>query len=446
MPTATRYPTKRIDCWGQMKEIRRRHFRHTWEAREKGEVVILGVFEWFLCLFSGLGDFANPSYGPYYTVLMRNPDQLVKTMEFTESLGFTKDVCSSMRCHLGQLYSGLTTKSPLGGTMVPDFIFQPAICHSVVKTGQLASEYLGIPYFDLEFPFKDSPQTRRYLVAQMEEAIEWMGKVTGRRYDDEKFLHALECEWECMVLWARICELNKAVPAPLDMRMMWSLRLPIVTSRHRLMAVDFYRTLHDEVKERVRQGISANGRETARLTYEGGPPFYAVNIFREPEPYGAVFVGGEAAFVTMAAWDMNEADGSWKPALTPAERGIEVRTRQQGMDSLAELYLKYYPMLRWLGLQNKPLEHVRRAQDWGAQGVVFHLDRGCRALSAGMEEAKLAVQRAGFPTVMYESSMCDPRDLDREKVRDLLESFFESLGLSRLSPDEGCGPEVGSDE
>ena len=182
-----------------------------------------------------------------------------------------------------------------------------------------------------------------------------------------------------------------------------------------------------------------------RLTYEGGPPFYAVNIFREPEPYGAVFVGGETAFVTMAAWDINEEDGSWQPAHTPAERGIEIRTRQQGLESLAELYLKYYPMLRWLGLQNKPLEHVRRAQDWGARGVVFHLDRGCRALSAGMEEARLAVQRAGFPTVMYESSMCDPRDLDREKVRDLLESFFESLGLSRIAPVEATGKQGGGD-
>ena len=157
-------------------------------------------------------------------------------------------------------------------------------------------------------------------------------------------------------------------------------------------------------------------------------------------------MGGEAAFVTMTAWDMNEEDGSWKPAPTPAERGIEVRTRQQGLESLAELYLKYYPMLRWLGLQNKPLEHVRRAQDWGAKGVVFHMDRGCRALSAGMEEAKLAVQRAGFPTVMYESSMCDPRDLDREKVRDLMESFFESLGLSKIPPQGGMGPPESGDE
>ena len=35
--------------------------------------------------------------------------------------------------------------------------------------------------------------------------------------------------------------------------------------------------------------------------------------------------------------------------------------------------------------------------------------------------------------------MCDPRDLDRERVSDMLESFFESLGLSKIDRHDGDG-------
>jgi hypothetical protein len=62
-------------------------------------------------------------------------------------------------------------------------------------------------------------------------------------------------------------------------------------------------------------------------------------------------------------------------------------------------------------------------------------------LGAGIEEAKMAVQQAGYPTAMYEASMCDPRDLDRERVSDMLESFFESLGLSKIDRHDGNGKE-----
>lgn len=445
MPTITRYPTKPIECWNMMKDLRRAHFRHTWEAHSKGDVVILGIFEWFLCLFSGLGDFANPSYGPYHTVFMRNQAELIKNLEYTEQLGFTHDVCSAMRSHLGQIYRGLTTRSPLGDTVIPDFVFQPSLCHSVVKTGQLASEHLGIPYFDLEFSYKSTPQTKKYLIAQMQEAIEWMEQVTGRKYDDEKFIAALNNEWESMVLWARICEFQKAVPAPMDIRMMRSLRLPGVTLRHKKEAVIYFRTLYDEVQQRVKDGISAKGIETARLTYEGGTTHYNPSFFlRQPEKYGAVIVASQGAFTTMGVWQVHHEDGTWTAARTPKERGIEIRNREQGLESLAELYLDYYPILRWAGQGSHPQEFVKRVRDYSAVGAVFGLDRGCRALSAGEEEAKLAVQRAGIPVTMYEVCMCDPRDTDQQRIQDQMDAFFESLGLLKLElkPEKGPAEEV----
>ena len=111
----TRYPTEPVKCWSKMKEIRRKHFRHTWEAVGKGEPIIMGIQGGIMTAFlAGFGDFANPSFGPYYTGSMRDLDLNIRYSEASEFRGYPRDLCSSMRNHLGQLSLGLSTRSPDG--------------------------------------------------------------------------------------------------------------------------------------------------------------------------------------------------------------------------------------------------------------------------------------------------------------------------------------------
>ena len=425
-----KYKTKPLDCWPMMKELRRAHFKHTWEAKEKGDLVVMGIFEWFLALCAGFGDYANPSYGPYYTVMLRDKEKALKCFEVAEAKGFRRDICASMRCHLGQLYMGLTQKGPRGEMVRPDFILQPASCYSMSKTGQIVSEELQIPYLNLEFPGKDSPNTRTYLLAEMEEAIEWMEKETGRTFSDEKFIEAVENEWECMVLWARISEQTKAIPSPLDYRMLWSLRIPSITSRYKKQTVEFYQILFDEVKERVANEISATEYETARLFHQFLPPFYALDIFKEPLKYGASFIGGDGAYTSMAAWVIHE-DGTWVAAKTPRERGIDLNTREKAMEALVDLYLAHLPASRCTTSINQK-EVVKMVQDWHVDGVVLMIDRGCKTLSAGQEEQIVELKMAGIPRMVYEGSHADHRDFDEASTLDRLDMFLESLGLTRF--------------
>lgn len=425
-----KYKTKQLDCWPMMKELRRAHFKHTWEAREKGELVVMGIFEWFLALCAGFGDYANPSYGPYYTIILRDKEKTLKCFEIAEAKGFRRDICASMRCHLGQLYMGLTERSPTGKVVKPDFILQPAACYAMSKTGQIVSEELQIPYLNVEFPTKDTKNTRAYVISEMEEAIRWIEKRTGKTFGDENFIQAVQNEWECMVLWARISELNKTIPAPLDYRQMWSLRIPNITSRYKKETVKFYEILLEEVRDRVANEISANAYETARLFHQFLPPFYALDIFKEPLKYGASFIGGDGAFTSMGAWFIHD-DGTWEAAKTPHERGIEVKDRGDALETLADLYLGYLPASRctmWV----KPNEVVKMVQDWHVDGVVLMIDRGCKTLSAGQEEQVLELKEAGIPRMVYEGSHADYRDFDETTTLHRLDIFLESLGLTTL--------------
>jgi benzoyl-CoA reductase subunit B len=425
-----KYKTKRLDCWPMMKELRRAHFKHTWEARDKGDLVVMGIFEWFLALCAGFGDYANPSYGPYYTQMLRDKEKALKTFEVAEAKGFRRDICASMRCHLGQLYMGLTQRGPKGEIVKPDFILQPASCYSMSKTGQIVSEELQIPYLNLEFPTKDTKNTRAYLLTEMEEAINWMEKKTGRSFNDEKFIEAVQNEWECMVLWARTCELNKAIPAPLDYRQMWSLRIPNITSRYKKDTVKFYQILLEEVKDRVANEISANAYETARLFHQFLPPFYGLDIFKEPLKYGASFMGGDGVFTSMGAWAIHE-DGTWEAAKTPGERGIALNNREDALKALADLYLAYSPASRCTTSAN-PKEVIKMVKDWHVDGVVLMIDRGCKTLSAGQEEQIVELKEAGIPRMVYEGSHADFRDFDEATTLRRFALFLENLGLTKL--------------
>lgn len=426
-----KYKTKAVECWPLMKEIRRKHFRHTWAAQEKGELVIMGIFEWFLALPAGFGDYANPSYGPYYTVILRDKLKTIECYDVAESRGIRRDICPSMRLHLGQLYMGLSQKGPTGVNIKPDFILQPATCYSMSKTGQIVSEKLDIPFRNLEFPRKSSPNTLAYLIREFDNAIEWMIEQTGRVYDDDKLIKAVENEWEASVLWAKIAELNKTVPSPLDFKMLWSLKIPNLTTRHMDETVQFYRILYDEVKDRISEGISANEYQTARLFHMFLPPFYATGIMKEPLKYGASFIGGDAAFSLMGAWDVQE-DGTWMVSKTPKERGIVLDTREKALEALADLYMNHCPVNRATVIQYTRKELVKLVNDWHVDGVVIGLDKGCKTLSANQEEQAIEFKAAGIPRMTYEGSHADFRDFDEHVTLQRMDVFLEGLGLTEL--------------
>jgi benzoyl-CoA reductase subunit B len=429
------YETEPVGCWARMKELRRGHFRHTWEAAARGEPVIQGIVEFFLGYFSGIGDFANPSYGPYFTVMMRDPKFAARVFEGAEAKGLPRDICSSMRCHLGQLFTGMSFRGPEGQTMHPDMVIQMAGCHSILKTGQLFSQHSGVPYFIMDFPPAGKDEDARvYVKSQLQEGIEWMERVTGRKYDDEKLVEGVKTEYETGRLLAEIMDLQKSVPAPLDMRQLWSLRLPGVTLRHKAETVAFYKELLDEVKYRVARQVSARGIETARLMMDGIPPFFRIDILRYPAKYGAVVVGGDSLFITGGMWHLQD-DGSWLVPPPLEQWRPEARTRDDAFELICDMRLTFGP--RPYACDIRPFvphdECVWRAKHFSADGVIIHMDRGCRAAQQGMMENKLALDQAGFRTVIYEASQADFRDFDERQIYDTLDAFLESLGLSSIS-------------
>lgn len=429
MATDQQYPTRPLECWEKAEELRRFHGRHVWEVQKKGGLLIHGMAD-FQGVLAGMGDFAQTEFTPHFGALMKDPREAIKCHEATEARGFSHDLCSSMRCHLGAMFLGFGFTSIQGERLRPDLVLQSVPCNSLPKTSQLYSEYWGLPSFTVDIPWKESPATFKYLADQLRELIEWMEKVTGKKYDDERLLQGVRNEWRCLALFARVLDLNRAVPAPLDLRHIFPLQIPALLQPHRDEVVAFYGELLAEVEERVKDGISARGHETRRIMHGGFTPMYYMDILRYPAQFGAIYVTSDLAWRNGAWTTMSSEDGGWKPApLTPEEAGFSLRTRGDALRLIAELSIHYRTPT--CPVEAMPGHYTGLVQGWKADAAIIHIDRGCKGRHASILEARLALQENGVPTLVYEGSGYDPRDFNEAQVLDRMDTFMESLGLAR---------------
>lgn len=417
-----------------MKELRREHHRHNQRVQDSGGPVVVGIAEQFLALLAGLGDYATWQYEPRFTACMRNHEEAATNFEALEAHGYGRDLCNSLRLHMGGILRGHLAEALKGKK--PDFVFQFEICPFSIKTALFAGEQLGVPVLTLDTigRYRPGPIDTAYIVDQLQELIGQMEKITGRPYDDERLIEATRNEWDCSVLWAEICDLTKHVPTPIDYRHMQSLRIPVIVDRDKPQIVTFYREVLDEVKDRVAKGISARGFEEARLLYEGFMPFHNVGMLRWPERYGAIFVGGGFCFTSFGSWRLDD-EGRWTPAKRWVDRGLPLRTREDALRALVDLYMgndtERRPFANILYIRTRPEEQMWRVKDWRAQGVVMGVERRCRVQFLVQAEQITVMQQNGVPCVEFDPSSADPREFDEVQAYGRVSALLEGMGLHK---------------
>jgi len=426
-----KYKTKPLDCWNEAKQLRKNYYENFVRAHEVGGIRWAGGAWSFSAVPAGLGDGVHSLTGePYGATVAHNKDFAEECHAAIEAKGYARDLCAYMRIYWGSI---LLNKYAWGGEWPkPDFLWTTHICCSHAKWYQVAGELEGgIPYFCVDVsvgPYSRVNERRlNYIVSQMMDGIEWMEKVTGRKYDDEKLIQAVYNECRATSLWAEICTLNKAVPAPLDEKTMYSLYVLGTLMKHRKECADFYEKLRDEVKDRVANQIAAVGNERFRVMTDTQPPWAFLQLWRYLQKHGVVSIGSLYTFGLIGIFEVKE-DGTWGPRTTPQEQGIEIETREQALRVLAEWTLSRPEWQHFYSPELKSDMMKRIVKEWHVDGVMLHYNRGCEGLSMGIAENKLALKEAGVPVMHFEGNMGDEREFDVERTRAEIDAFLEILG------------------
>lgn len=434
MTVAGQYKTKPLESWGRAKELRQDYFRDVATAREKGKLVVTGGTEGFLELPSGLGEYVYLGGEPYGASIAAMPEFALQCEEVVEAKGFARDLCGYMRNYWGSM---LLNRYAFGGPFPkPDFVFQMHECDTHAKWFQFVAEYFGVPYFAVDMPItpdkkKGAKARREYIVGQLHDAIEWMEKITKRKYDDEKLIEGVKNVYCSLSYWAECFIFNQAIPAPMDEKTMYSLYVPSVVARNKKEVADFYKMLRDEIRDRAANHIAALSAERLRVITDSPPPWYALDVFRYLEKYGVICVGSTYTSILGNALREKE-DGILVAAKTLEESGKAPKSREDALQLIADLWFDH-PAGAILRYPEVKIDIMKKlVKQWHADAVIQHLNRGCEGFANGQMEVRLALLEEGIPVMTYEGNMADPREFDMAATVKRIDAFMESLNLKKL--------------
>lgn len=329
----------------------------------------------------------------------------VELCEVAEGMGFSRDLCSYAR---GDIGSAVTKGGPIGGLPRPDFLVCcNNICNTVLKWYEELSRFFDVPLYIYDTPFVRGPlpeHTRDFAVRQMEEYIGFLERITGKEFDEQRFLDVAVKSFAAISLWGQILSCNTARPAPMTCFDAFILMAPIVTLRGTQEVVDFYDGLLREMKQRVEEGVGILPSEKRRLLWDNIPIWY------EMRNLGRLFMELETCLVADTytnAWTFEGVDP------------------ERPMESMAEAYAEVYLNIN---LERMSDRMVGLAEKFQVDGMVMHSNRSCKPYSLGQYDlAREFTRRTGLPVLIIEADHTDSRWYNRAEVEGRIRDFVENL-------------------
>ncbi len=344
-----------------------------------------------------------------------------------EKIGYSEDICTYVKCDVGMLING--NIGPFGEKIPsPDLLLLSYTgCFTFMKWFEnLERLYPGVPVAMIHTPYQEEGQITaemvEYMVKQLkDDVIPKMEQVSGKKYDEEKLKTILSYARETQELINQIFETPKNIPSPIDAYFAGVYYIgPINTGfRGTPEAVEYYKLLLEEIKERIQLGlgpVTPEGEMTEekfRLVVEGPPNWTS---FRE---FWKLFYEMGAVIV---ASSYTKVGGLY-------DLGFRHRP-EQPLESLAEYCMNCYTNFN---LPQRITILKKYIQEYKADGFLVHSIKSCNSFSAG----QLAMMRKlendlGVPVGFIESDLVDPRYFSYSNIKNRLESFFQMLTQRKL--------------
>ncbi|HQZ37994.1 MAG TPA: benzoyl-CoA reductase subunit B [Vicinamibacterales bacterium] len=352
-----------------------------------------------------------------------------KTAEYiavAEKLGHSEDVCTYVKSDIGMMKSG--NVGPTGQRLPsPDLLLLSYTgCFTFMKWFELLREEYQAPVAMLHVPYQAdgriTDSMRAYVVDQLKTAvIPKLEAVTGRRYDEDrlKALLARSALAEDDLVW--VLQSAKNVPSPIDAYFGAVYYVGPIFSAFRGTeeAVEYYRSLREEIAERMREGkgpVTPEGEvahERFRVVVEGPPSWTHFRAF----------------------WKMFADEGAVAVASTYSKVGgvYDFGFRHdpdRPLETLAEYCLGCYTNL---SLPTRIDLLTRYVAEYRADGFLINSVKSCNSFSAGQLHILREVEaRSGRPGGFVESDLVDPRYFSAANIKNRLESYFQMLEQKRV--------------
>jgi len=213
-------------------------------------------------------------------------------IETAESKFYTTDLCSFYRIATGLILKDWFPK--------PDLIISSSqLCDGSTKFFHNVSKYYNCGHYLIDTPYYNNLSSQKYIISQLKEIAHKIAEITGKQLDNERLNYAFDLSNQTREYIIKISKLRENIPSPLSG---WDAMAYILymffSSLGTERGWEFYRTLYQEIKEKVDQGIGAIKEERHRILWlHQIRPYYQNEIMQNLRENRAVISFEEVSYV-----------------------------------------------------------------------------------------------------------------------------------------------------
>jgi benzoyl-CoA reductase/2-hydroxyglutaryl-CoA dehydratase subunit BcrC/BadD/HgdB len=402
---------KKINATKQMKEIMELHFRGLDEAaktksRKIAWCTSVGPAE--LLRAAGFLVFFPENHGAMLGATRMATDLI----PIANALGYSPDICSYLTSDIGSYIKGESPISKaypgLDGPPRPDvLVFNTNQCRDVQDWYNFYGREFKVPVIGVQTHRGVGEVTKAHvdsISAQIKALVPKLEEISGKKFDYGEFKRVVGLSRQCTDLWEEVLQIASTIPSPLTFFDGTIQMGPAVVLRGEQQAVDYYKLLLAELKQRIKDGVAAVDNERFRLYWEGMPIW---GKLRELSNQFAELNTCVLASTYCSSWVF--------PALDPDDP----------FDSMARAYIE---LLIVRDENHKEHYFDEEIDRYKIDGMIFHDAKTCPNNSNnryGMPE-RLS-KRHNMPTLVIHGDLNDLRCYSEEQARTNIEAFIEQL-------------------
>ncbi len=341
-----------------------------------------------------------------------------KYCTIAEANNYKPELCSYIRNNFGYLLAQ-DNDHPLGGIPKPDLLMVVSnACLNYLKWFDALRLFFDKPYVVLNTPHRmfdhEVPDYYiRYVAREIEECIGQLEKISGNKVTEQKLKETAHLSREQGKYWRELLDLNKAVPAPMNLSDLANLIFVPSSLSGTQHGVDLLKLATAEIKERIKKREGAIQDERHRLVMFNIPPWYRLGFVNYFAQRGCVFPFGDYNRYLWYTQDFEDTE----PIEYFAKKGLSFGLDGGCGSTIAEtLY----------GCIGDRL--ARDIKEFKIDGAVVAINKSCKIMSTGaLDVANLIHERFHLPVVLIDVDQADERTYADGQVQQRLEAFFEML-------------------
>jgi benzoyl-CoA reductase/2-hydroxyglutaryl-CoA dehydratase subunit BcrC/BadD/HgdB len=402
---------KKIQASNQMKEIMEAHFRELdAAAKTKSHKIAwctsVGPAE--LLKAMGFQVFFPENHGAMLGATRMATDLI----PVANAVGYSPDICSYLTSDIGSYLKGDSPISKaypgISGPPRPDvLVFNTNQCRDVQDWFNFYGREFNVPVIGLQTHRGVGAVTKAHvdsISAQIQALVPKLEEIAGKKLDYDELKRVVGLSRQCTDLWKEVLQIASHKPSPLTFFDGTIQMGPAVILRGEQRAVDYYKVLLAELKQRTQNGVAAIDNEKFRLYWEGMPIW---GKLRELSTQFAELDTCVLASTYCSSWVF--------PALEAEEP----------FDSMARAYIE---LLIVRDEDYKEQYFSDQIERYKIDGVIFHDAKTCPNNSNnryGMPE-RLA-KKFDIPMLVIHGDLNDLRCYSEEQARTNIEAYIEQL-------------------